>query len=295
MKWKNKKTGIIGLIVSTGILVFVLAGGAPSKTASSKGGTYSPDGQKIVFFSDKNLWIMSADGADVKQITRSEGYERWAQFSADGQTLAYIADGDGDWEINTINIDGSNLKQISTNTDTDLGASFSPDGRTIVVGAIQAGTGAKGLYLVGRDGQNRRDIIENGVWPRWSRDGQTIVYGHAPETENEFDIWAYDMRSRSAHALTQNAGNNFGGAISADGRKIVFVSDRAGQMSLFEMNADGSNQRSLDISVIMDASPNYAPDGKTILFSNAVGEDGQTGLFQYDIATKAIVNITPHR
>ena len=45
--------------------------------------------------------------------------------------------------------------------------------------------------------------------------------------------------------LTRNPASDHSADWSPDGRKIVFVSDRAGRHAAYVMNADGSGQRKL--------------------------------------------------
>ena len=54
---------------------------------------------------------------------------------------------------------------------------------------------------------------------------------------------------------------------SPDGRKIVFVSDRDGNLEIYVMNADGSGQRNLTRHPGYDSDPEWSPDGRKIAFA----------------------------
>lgn len=47
----------------------------------------SMDGKKIAFAASKHIWLMNADGSDMRQITTSSSIETMPQFSPDGKYL----------------------------------------------------------------------------------------------------------------------------------------------------------------------------------------------------------------
>lgn len=57
--------------------------------------TWSPDGSKIAFCSDRDggsdldIYLMNADGTDIKQLTDLPGHEHAPSFSPDGKALAF--------------------------------------------------------------------------------------------------------------------------------------------------------------------------------------------------------------
>lgn len=59
------------------------------------------------------------------------------------------------------------------------------------------------------------------------------------------DIFAFDFDSKSLTRLTNAPGYDAECSFSADGKTIVFVSDRDGDPDIFLMNADGSGVRQL--------------------------------------------------
>jgi len=47
----------------------------------------SRDGKKITFAASNHIWLMNADGTDLKQVTKSSAFETSPQFSPDGKYL----------------------------------------------------------------------------------------------------------------------------------------------------------------------------------------------------------------
>lgn len=97
------------------------------------------------------------------------------------------------------------------------------------------------------------DVARDGRWVAFDLLGQ--VYGMPTE-------------GGEARLLTGDAGLalNFHPAISPDGRRIAFISDRQGQNNVWVMNADGTDPR----PVLLDREtrfmhPAWAPDGRSLV------------------------------
>ncbi len=81
-------------------------------------------------------------------------------------------------------------------------------------------------------------------------------------------LYRMSMAGGAATPLTENAGQslNFHPAISPDGKRIAFISDRQGQNNVWLVDADGAHPR----AVLLDREtrfmhPAWAPDGKSIV------------------------------
>ncbi len=115
---------------------------------------------------------------------------------------------------------------------------------------------------------------DEGTWMSIdvSPDGSWIVFdllGH---------VYRMPASGGDAVALTDNSGIalNFHPAISPDGRRIAFISDRGGQNNVWTMNADGTDPR----PVVTDLAtrfvdPEWAPDGQTIVASRVYRTPGR--------------------
>jgi len=64
--------------------------------------TFTPDGKKILFASNKHecdsrhfeLYLMNVDGTSLEQVTNFGGFTAFPEFSPDGRTLAFVSDKD---------------------------------------------------------------------------------------------------------------------------------------------------------------------------------------------------------
>ena len=123
-------------------------------------------------------------------LTTDPGYEGEPTFSPDGQTIAYVADRDGNFEIYLQQISGGPAINLTRDPAADIQPAFSPDGREIAFVSDRAGGAeifhaAPALPRVGGDiwvmptlGGPARRIVQDGDSPSWTPDGTGIVYVH---------------------------------------------------------------------------------------------------------------------
>jgi len=117
--------------------------------------TYSPDGTRIVFRSSRNgsmnLYLMDADGKNVRQLTDGPWRDNFPVFSPDGKSIAFSSDRDGPKDIRgnktfdnyilQLNPNGTSgaLRRITTDAGQDSHPYFSPDGKWVSFSSERAG------------------------------------------------------------------------------------------------------------------------------------------------------------
>lgn len=121
-------------------------------------------------------------------LTTDPGYEGEPTFSPDGQTIAYVSDRNGDFEIYLKQVSGGPDINITNNKADDVQPAFSPDGKQIAFVSTRASSSnllypGTDIPLLGGDiwvmptlGGSARRIAESGNFPSWSPDGTTIIY-----------------------------------------------------------------------------------------------------------------------
>jgi Tol biopolymer transport system component len=171
-------------------------------------GSYSPDGKYIAFASNRSaynrgklseadqkrldqdasyfmdIYIMDADGKNVRQLTDAAGYDGGPFFSADGKKITWrrFSENGMTAEIYTMNVDGTDQKKI-----TDLGAMswapyFHPSGDYIVFGTSILGMTNFELFIVDTNGLQKpvRVSFAEGFdgLASFSPDGTKLTWSH---------------------------------------------------------------------------------------------------------------------
>ncbi len=168
-------------------------------------GSFSPDGTKIVFASNRagyakdatpenrelvtkdpsalvDLYSMNADGTEVRQLTTSPGYDGGPFFSADGQYLTwrrFSLDGQSA-EIFTMRIDGTEEHQLTKNGVLSWAPYFHPSGDYLIYANNSQGHANFELFVVDRAGTHEpvRITTTDGFdgLPVFSPDGKELLW-----------------------------------------------------------------------------------------------------------------------
>jgi TolB protein len=220
---------------------------------------WSPDGGRIAFtrnedigesttFTSDDVFVMDADGDDVRRLTRervgrSSGQPTW---SPDGQQIAYV------------------------------------DG-TSVSSAVPSRFGS--IFVMNADGTDANALTEGraDTDPDWSPNGREIAFTRgvhlsSPIEGNE-DIYLLELASGATRRLTRSPPGLYetAPAWSPDGSRIAFVrqtrtSEFDGSVRVLVINRDGSGERLLLANQLFASSPYslaWSPDGRTIAFETS--------------------------
>ena len=106
-----------------------------NNNAWDAGAAWSPDGKRIAFCSNRDgkveIYVMNADGSDVKRLTNNLSDDFGPKWSPDGNKILFDSERDGNKEVYVMDADGGNQTPLTRNNATDSATSWSPDGSQI--------------------------------------------------------------------------------------------------------------------------------------------------------------------
>jgi len=169
-------------------------------THSGRGGTrspaFSPKGTHIVYaFAEtgpQQLWSVTVDGKEKKQLTESEGINNWPSFTPDGKRLIYSSSRDRNFEIYSMNPDGTDDLRLTTNTVMDIRPTVSPDGKRIAFTSTRDGNYE--IYVINLDGSNPVRMTrseERDDYPAWHPNGKQLAI--VSERAGRHDVYLVDV------------------------------------------------------------------------------------------------------
>jgi TolB protein len=134
--------------------------------------SYSPDGSKIVFNSDRGgsqqLYTMDVSGGNVQRISFGDGRYGTPVWSPRGDLIAFTKMSGGQFSIGVMHPDGSGERSL-TQSYLEEGPTWSPNGRVIMF-YRQTRNGRARLYSVDLTGNNLREVPTplDASDPAWS-------------------------------------------------------------------------------------------------------------------------------
>jgi Tol biopolymer transport system component len=86
----------------------------------------------------------------------------------------------------------------------------------------------------------------------------------------EYEIFIADLKGNINKQLTKNKFYDAEATVSPKGDKIIFTSDRSGDLELYTMNPDGSNVKQITNELGYDGGACFSPDGSQIIWRASV-------------------------
>ncbi len=196
---------------------------------------WSPDGDRIAFTStvgdQDDLFVMRADGSDVRQLTDDAASDWAVSWTLDGSALLFNSDRDGGtYHIHRLDLATTEITQLTSGPSNDYEAAISPDGTRMAFTSDRRGTGKFDVWIAGIDGGEPTrltvgDKVGDSYMPSWSPDGSTIAF--ASNRAGDFEVFTMPAAGGDATNLSRNPGAEDGWSrpqFSPDGTTIIYPS-----------------------------------------------------------------------
>ncbi len=247
---------------------------------------WSPDGRTIACaYGSTEKFDGSSPALGVTTFQVSDGVERRVTEArwTDVRQLSWLPDGSGlvvsateaelsPAQIWTLSLPSGEMRRVTNDLNTYLGASVTADGSALVT--VQTDRVPNVWVAPGGDAARARQITTgsgkfDGYYGlSWTADGRVV---YASLAGGGWDIWVMNADGTGQKQLTAGARSNYGPSVSADGRYVVFVSNRAGgPFNIWRMDADGGNPLRLT-SGRGENFPHVTPDGRWVVYATTGG------------------------
>lgn len=251
---------------------------------------WSPDRSRIAFgsqvppgFDPWNLWVMNADGSDVRQVAENIVAKSSRQWTRDGKHIVYTATVGGSMDILSVDVDTRRVTRLTTSPADDRDPSLSPDGREIAFSSTRDGN--EDIYVMRRDGSGARRLTTNAgrdLNPVWSPDGRTIAFTSRRDTLQ--DVYVMSPDGSNARRLTTGARVTRDPLRwSPDGTRIAFQMARGDNYDIGVVRVSDGAYVDVAATNAYDGLFTWSSDGRRLAFISArdgtetvwtVGADG---------------------
>ncbi len=216
-------------------------------------------------YPDFDIVTANADGSNIKQMTKTKGYDAEATVSPDGKKIIFTSMRDGDLDLYSMDKNGKNVKRLTDELGYDGGAFYSPDSKQIVYRAFHPKTSAE-------IAKYKQRLSENLIEP-------TV-----------FEVWTMNADGSNKRQITKLGAASFAPFFTPDGKKIIFCTNyfaadpRKRNFDLALINVDGTNLERVTFNETFDGFPMFSPDGKKLVFASNrnAAKQGDTNVFIAD-------------
>ena len=206
-----------------------------------------------------DIFIARRDGSNLRQLTRTPGYDAEASFSPGGQLIVFTSlrgayptnklsaadlkrlETDPSWfaDIYLMNADGSNVRRLTSTPGYDGGPFFSPDGRRILWRRFNEKGDLADVYVMNLDGSDVRRVTDFGAmsWaPYFHPSGRYIIFTSNKLGFANFELFLVDAEgTREPVRVTYTDGFDGLPVFSPDGARLAWTSGRTpdGESQIF--------------------------------------------------------------
>lgn len=217
---------------------------------------WSPHGHRIAYWGvrgngpARDVWTVDAAGGQSPIAVTNDDAVDWSpQWSPDGRYLFFSSTRSGVMNLWRVRIDEQTGEVLSVPEPTTLPGSncsmlsFARDGKRFL---FRSGIYQENVASVGFDPVRKqllppvRSLTSGDNWfrnPSISPDGRTIALHSA---DAQADLWLMDSLGANLRKLTDSPDSDRFPRWLADGRTIVFYSNRDGSQQLWQLRSDGS-------------------------------------------------------
>jgi len=257
----------------------------------------NPSESHIAFVVHGEIFLMPQAGGKATRLTDHPAFDHGVSWSPDGKKLIFVSDRNGRENLYQLDPDDAEhpeltaahrfkVKQLTDSKDAVAGVSFAPDGKKIAF--VRGGK----LWTMNPDGGEQKAIVDQTqiIDYEWSPDSKWFVYSRLDGSWGN-ELYIIPAAGGAARNITRYATANYDVTWSTTGMKLAFVSQRSGPAGMMqqpyvlalqkpavsgavasnEIDWDDIHTRAQPVAPVQASSAAISPDGARVAFRS--GDD----------------------
>jgi Tol biopolymer transport system component len=270
-----------------GLFVVPALGGEPRFIAPvGNRPRFSPDGASIAYWTGAaggaattrpEVYVVPANGGEPRRIAEDLRDAAFPTWSSDGKLLMVVSAERSDWFV--VPKEGGPSRPAGIGSFRAAPGTWMPDAKSVL-----CSSGAQGAQNIWRVPVNADGVVSGPPervtsgsadedTPSVSNDGH-LVFSSQSRTSN---FWSIPMdpnmarRNGEMRQLTRDAAFNERPMVTADGRWLIYVSDRTGNREVWLRDLDSNRDRQLTTTPESEFWPTISDDASRAAYSTAIG------------------------
>ena len=178
-----------------------------------------------------DIYVKHVDGTAMTQLTSDPADDIQPRFSPDGQRIVFCSNRSGNWDVWVVNRNGTGLTQLTRDRTDEIAPCWHPDGKQIAYTVWARRGQRWEIWTLSVDEPGVRCFLAYGMFPAWSPDGRHIAFQRARQRGSRwFSVWTIELADGEARHPTEVAYSDLAACIgprwSPDAEMIVFCAVR---------------------------------------------------------------------
>ena len=294
-----------------GIWTISPVGGERRKLQSdAAGAVLSPDGSRIAFFSQNEIWEMGANGEDPVRLLPGDGPApsamahnffgqnvRDLNWSPDGRWLTYLRrEGEKGTTFLEARLSGGTRTVTIYSDRSVIGYSWLSPSHIVLNRWEAPNVPFSNVWDLRVDPETMKALREPRRLTNWagftvgamsaSKDGQRLAITRESDHSNVFvgELLANGEKLTHVRHITTEQRADWPGGWGPGSKWFLFESNRTGRMSIFQQPLQSSSAESVLADQDENRSPSLSPDGQWILYLAQKSENPQARVMRLPVS-----------
>lgn len=193
--------------------------------------------REIVFVSDRDgdsdLYAMSADGRNFRQLTHNSYDDLAPQWSPDGTTILYQSNPNRNSQLYLMSPQGTDIRQLTQLSRAVARPAWSPDGNSVTYDSEGE------IYIYNLADSTSQRLTTDSAWdqqPLWTQDGTAILY--ESYRGRFWYLYRVAVENGTPYRIATAEASDQHVALFGEDNRIVFQSTRNYPLRLYSLDLD---------------------------------------------------------